>query len=663
MVVSEALPAPTLTLNETVVTTIELSWTEITGADRYEAWAWWDSDPGWQSIESYSQSTSYSYGDLVPGRTYYFAVRAIDTNGVEVAWSNYPSATAPSPTPGPSSTPTPTPTTGPTQTPTSTPSPLATQTPTATPTPAVGVRLLSPTLAAIHVSTTAVELSWTEVTGADNYDLRVWRDSDTGWERISADRYGGRTYVDDSLAADRPEYFYFVAAVDAKGAIGHWSNQVSVIASEVLPAPIMTLNETVHTTIELAWTEVTSADKYEVWAWWGANLGWQRIENDLRSTSYSYGDLVPGRTYYFAVRAVNTKGVEGAWSNYPSITAPTTSQTIEAKERAALVALYESTDGSNWTLSANWLTDEPLSVWYGVVTYSNGRVTELHLSGNGLRGTLSDLTPFSSLTTLSLGSNSLSGTFPDLSALKALSVLDFSFNQFTGAVPNLNALSNLEWLTLNNDQFTGLLPELADLTNLLVLDLRDNQLTGSIPDLRALSSLTSLSLGSNQFSGSVPDLSALVNLKELYLTDSNLSGPFPDLNSLTSLTELYLGSNQLTGSIPDISKLAKLTWLYLSNNLLDGQIPNLRALTELTWLSLAQNQLTGNIPHVSPLVDLTALILSNNRLTGPVPDLSALSKLEFLDLSGNALCIPEGLDPSDGTAEVAAHLAALNLPS
>ena len=37
-------------------------------------------------------------------------------------------------------------------------------------------------------------------------------------------------------------------------------------------------------------------------------------------------------------------------------------------DRAALVALYEATDGPNWVDNGNWLTDAPLGEWYGVDT-------------------------------------------------------------------------------------------------------------------------------------------------------------------------------------------------------------------------------------------------------------------------------------------------------
>ena len=37
-------------------------------------------------------------------------------------------------------------------------------------------------------------------------------------------------------------------------------------------------------------------------------------------------------------------------------------------DRAALVALYNATDGPNWVINENWLTDAPLGEWYGVDT-------------------------------------------------------------------------------------------------------------------------------------------------------------------------------------------------------------------------------------------------------------------------------------------------------
>ena len=57
-------------------------------------------------------------------------------------------------------------------------------------------------------------------------------------------------------------------------------------------------------------------------------------------------------------------------------------------DRQALVAFYDATEGRTWEFNTNWLSDAPLSEWYGVVTDHTGRVTELSLRENGLRGVL-----------------------------------------------------------------------------------------------------------------------------------------------------------------------------------------------------------------------------------------------------------------------------------
>ena len=57
-------------------------------------------------------------------------------------------------------------------------------------------------------------------------------------------------------------------------------------------------------------------------------------------------------------------------------------------ERDALVALYTSTDGTNWKNSANW--NGPLGSeceWHGVFCY-NSHVSTINLSNNQLTGTI-----------------------------------------------------------------------------------------------------------------------------------------------------------------------------------------------------------------------------------------------------------------------------------
>ena len=55
-------------------------------------------------------------------------------------------------------------------------------------------------------------------------------------------------------------------------------------------------------------------------------------------------------------------------------------------DREVLEAFYHATGGPDWFFSTNWLSDEPLSEWYGVYTNEQGRVERLILRRNNLNG-------------------------------------------------------------------------------------------------------------------------------------------------------------------------------------------------------------------------------------------------------------------------------------
>ena len=83
------------------------------------------------------------------------------------------------------------------------------------------------------------------------------------------------------------------------------------------------------------------------------------------------------------------------------------------RDRAALVVLYEATDGGNWDDNTNWLSDAPLGDWYGVTTDADGRIMELALAGNNLTGSLpAELGSLGNLQVLELAGNSLDGALP-----------------------------------------------------------------------------------------------------------------------------------------------------------------------------------------------------------------------------------------------------------
>ena len=388
------------------------------------------------------------------------------------------------------------------------------------------------------------------------------------------------------------------------------------------------------------------------------------------------GDAVEGAEFSWqssdaAVATVDASGlVTGVALGVATITASAGSAQGTAElmvgpnlDRAALIALYEATDGPNWVDAENWLTDAPLGDWYGVDADDSGRVVGLSLDRNNLEGSMPpELGNLTSLTRLEIWlNNELTGSIPhELGNLTSLTRLELWENNLTGPIPpELGNLTSLEWLRLFNNELTGSIPpELGNLTSLTRLELWQNNLTGPIPpELGNLTSLEWLRLFNNELTGSIPpELGNLTSLTRLEIWLNNeLTGSIPpELGNLTSLTRLELWHNNLTGPIPpELGNLTSLEQLSLNGNKLTGPIPaELGSLTSLTKLGLGGNKLTSPIPaELGSLTGLTSLGLSFNNLTGPIPpELGRLASLTQLLLSNNNLSgpIPESFLQIDG---------------
>ncbi|CAM9847245.1 unnamed protein product, partial [Ectocarpus sp. 12 AP-2014] len=175
---------------------------------------------------------------------------------------------------------------------------------------------------------------------------------------------------------------------------------------------------------------------------------------------------------------------------------------MASPDRDALVALFHATGGDSWTRKSNWCTSAKLGTWEGVKVNQQGRVVELDLSDNNLRGAIPvELGKLGALQNLSLAWNKLSGPIPpDLGNLSCLEKLSFWKNELSGAIPKeLKRLTALNVLFLNDNRLTGCIPEdLASLTKLEQLVLYSNRLSGSVPEaVKGLSQLELLRVSNN----------------------------------------------------------------------------------------------------------------------------------------------------------------------
>ena len=355
-------------------------------------------------------------------------------------------------------------------------------------------------------------------------------------------------------------------------------------------------------------------------------------------------------------------------------------------DRTALEALYEATDGANWANNSNWVTDGPMRGWHGVVTGSDGRVTELKLEANNLTGEIpAEIGNLSELKTLALWENNLTGEIPEeLGKLSKLSALFLDSNQLTGEIPGqIGQLQSLNEFWLNGNQIGGEIPaSMGQLTQLTNLFLNNNLLTGSIPaELGQMKNLVSLNIGNNRLTGNIPEeLGRQSMLEELLINDNLLTGELPDaLSELTKLKKFGFTNSGIKSCLPKglsnvpiiesgeepvevCGSRAALTALYSAT---DGE----NWVTDENWLSdrplqewhgidaddrghifainLARNNLNGSLsPELGQLEELRVLTLFENNLSGEFPlELVNLNGLDRFFVGGNQLdgCVPAQL--------------------
>ncbi len=272
-----------------------------------------------------------------------------------------------------------------------------------------------------------------------------------------------------------------------------------------------------------------------------------------------------------------------------------------ARDRAAIEALYNATDGANWRQQDNWLTEAPMDQWHGVVTDSAGRVMWLTLPGNGLKGTLP---------------------------------------------PELGDLSELQYLGLADNRLAGPIPsQLGNAPRLAGLFLRNNRLTGVVPDsFRQLEHLRVLDFGGNR-GLCIPGNAAFA---EWAGGVSQVIGPNcseADRRTLEALFEATGGSRWITSS----------GWL--DGALLDEWFGvETDSIGRVSALALSENGLTGMLPEsVGELSALRELDVAGNGLAGALPRSLTALPLEEFRYADTDLCVPHGTEFQEWLETVGQH--------
>ncbi|KAK1364350.1 receptor-like protein EIX2 [Heracleum sosnowskyi] len=316
------------------------------------------------------------------------------------------------------------------------------------------------------------------------------------------------------------------------------------------------------------------------------------------------------------------------------------------------------------------LDENRLTEWGAQSTRTLSSLTELDLSKNFIRSTISEahLSSLSSLMYLSTSLNSLTfelgsewlppfqvwrlslascklgPKFPNwIRNQGKIGELDISNSQISDTIPIWfrNFSSNLMLLNLSSNKIRGQFS--WNYAHIQEIDLSSNNFIGSLPPIPAKCS--KMNLSQNKFSGTLISLFSVEHLPLTFLDISHnqLFGALPDnWTYFRGLVFLNLGHNNFSGRIPrSVGHLVSLQTLILRNNKFYGELPaSLRNCRSIGFIDFGLNNLSGVIPTWigEDLPQLYALILKSNRFGGSMPsEMCHLSNLHFLDLSINRI--------------------------
>ena len=246
-------------------------------------------DP-WTPLVNNVTSTSHTHSNVGYGVTRHYRVRAVNSEGLAGEWSSTDDAT------------------------TDNPAPLAPTNVKARPNGLMGI---------VVFWDAAGRNQGAPIT---HYEVQWSADGNEPWTTLVSN-VAGTSYIDTAPAADTTRH-YQVRAVNATSLMSPWSDSDSATATrEALAAPgePTGLSATVNNVsdILLSWTASTDGvpvARYEIEYSADGSTDWRPLANKITGTGYTDNGADYGETRHYRVRAVNTEGLEGDWSDTDSAT-------------------------------------------------------------------------------------------------------------------------------------------------------------------------------------------------------------------------------------------------------------------------------------------------------------------------------------------------------
>ena len=193
-------------------------------------------------------------------------------------------------------------------------------------------------------------LKWSAVSGAAGYQLWCGYDGGDGtgpWYHwlTNLDK-GTASFTDDRELEKGRTYTYKVRAVTSSGAVGSFSKEVTFTYNPAasLAAPTVTAGLDDQGYPALTWPAVPDAARYEVYRAASEDGNFAQLAAVTSNSYTNSAVLTDGAAYYYKVRALDSDGEAGPFSDVVSVT---------YTARPALVASGKCGDSASWKLDAD----------------------------------------------------------------------------------------------------------------------------------------------------------------------------------------------------------------------------------------------------------------------------------------------------------------------
>ena len=316
------IPKPTVTAEVVNKTKIKLSWDDV-GADKYLIYRSTKSDSGFELVKTVTSPTvSWNNSDLTTGTKYYYKIRGSKTVGSNTSYGVYSDVVSVTPT------------------------------------------LEAPTISSLSADGGSINVKWTAVSGAKQYQVYYHADGQD-W-KLGGTVDAAKTSFRVKDLTPKTKYYFRVRAVTTKNdktIYGKYSAKANK-ATKIRQVANLAVSAMGGEKILLTWDATRDATSYEVWiAEYDATANaidastWKKLVS-ITGTRTSVEGLKANKSYGFKVRAVISKsGVTdtGDYSTdvvgYTAPVAPTGLKTTAITKTSITVSWKTVSGADGYTVS------------------------------------------------------------------------------------------------------------------------------------------------------------------------------------------------------------------------------------------------------------------------------------------------------------------------